>query len=100
MVDPDGDGDLTNDSDFRLNGSAIHLAEIPGFLYPGTYGGHTMGPDLTIPGSQYPRSGLNEANFNDIPGLGRALKFTFTLYDSRGIFKDGKTFTHIVYLDR
>jgi len=26
------------------------------------------------------------------------LKFTFTLYDSRGVFKDGQTFTHIVYL--
>ncbi len=32
-------------------------------------------------------------------GIGRALKFTFTLYDSRGVFKDGKKFTHIVYLD-
>ncbi len=31
--------------------------------------------------------------------FGRAMKFTFTLYDSRGIFKEGKTFTHIVYLD-
>jgi prepilin-type N-terminal cleavage/methylation domain-containing protein len=28
-----------------------------------------------------------------------ALMFTFTLYDSKGIFEDGKTFTHIVYLD-
>lgn len=28
----------------------------------------------------------------------RALKFTFTLYDSKGIIKDGRTFTHIVYL--
>jgi prepilin-type N-terminal cleavage/methylation domain-containing protein len=28
----------------------------------------------------------------------KALKFTFTLYDSRGIFKQGQTFTHIVYL--
>jgi hypothetical protein len=27
-----------------------------------------------------------------------ALKFTFTLYDSRGVFKDGQTFTHIIYL--
>jgi prepilin-type N-terminal cleavage/methylation domain-containing protein len=31
--------------------------------------------------------------------FGRALKFTFTLYDSRGVFKEGKKFTHIVYLD-
>lgn len=28
-----------------------------------------------------------------------AFKFTFTLYDSNGIFREGKTFTHIVYLD-
>lgn len=27
-----------------------------------------------------------------------ALRFTFTLYDSRGIIEDGRTFTHIVYL--
>ncbi len=38
-------------------------------------------------------------DFNSIPGLGRALKFTFTLYDSRGVFENGKKFTHIVYLD-
>jgi prepilin-type N-terminal cleavage/methylation domain-containing protein len=28
----------------------------------------------------------------------RAFKFTFTLYDSRGVIRDGRTFTHIVYL--
>jgi len=28
----------------------------------------------------------------------RAVKFTFTLYDSRGIIRNGKTFTHIVYV--
>jgi len=28
----------------------------------------------------------------------RAFKFTFTLYDSKGVIKDGRTFTHIVYL--
>ena len=28
-----------------------------------------------------------------------AFKFTFTLYDSKGIIKNGRTFTHIVYLD-
>lgn len=27
-----------------------------------------------------------------------ALKFTFTLYDSQGVFRNGQTFTHIVYL--
>lgn len=29
----------------------------------------------------------------------KALKFTFTLYDSKGILKGGRRFTHIVYLD-
>ncbi len=29
----------------------------------------------------------------------KALKFTFTLRDGNGYFADGKTFTHIVYLD-
>ena len=28
----------------------------------------------------------------------RAIRFTFTLYDSRGIIENGRTFTHIVYL--
>ncbi len=28
----------------------------------------------------------------------RAFKFTFTLYDSHGVIKNGRTFTHIVYL--
>jgi hypothetical protein len=28
-----------------------------------------------------------------------AFKFTFTLYDSKGIIKDGMTFTHIVYVE-
>ena len=28
----------------------------------------------------------------------RAFKFTFMLYDSKGIIKNGRTFTHIVYL--
>lgn len=28
----------------------------------------------------------------------KALKFTFMLYDSKGIIKEGRTFTHIVYL--
>ena len=29
----------------------------------------------------------------------KALKFTFTLYDSKGILEKGRTFTHIVYLE-
>jgi hypothetical protein len=69
---------------------------VPGVLYP--YGG------VRINNISYPREGtddrIDRAHFNKIPGLGRALKFTFTLYDSRGILKEGRTFTHIVYLDK
>ncbi|HSV26564.1 MAG TPA: hypothetical protein VLH60_01615, partial [Sedimentisphaerales bacterium] len=41
---------------------------------------------------------VTPAGFTGIAGMGRAIKFTFTLYDSRGFFRDGRTFTHIVYL--
>ena len=106
-IDPDGNGTL-GDSDFFLNGSVIDEGNVPGLLYP--YVGHLMeiDPDdmhgYLAAGSEsaaagYPREEIDAAHFRAIPGLGRALKFTFTLYDSRGVFKDGKTFTHIVYLD-
>lgn len=32
------------------------------------------------------------------PAFPQALKFTFKLYDSRGVFRDGQTFTHIIYI--
>ncbi len=91
-VDPDGNGDLT-DTDFVVdagNSARLDTTNVYGIWYPDMPGG--------IPGISY-GGPLNENSFNDIPGLGRALKFTFTLYDSRGIFPEGKTFTHIVYLD-
>ncbi len=72
-VDPNGDGDLT-DSDFvRLLPASMGSGMLAA-LYPGGGDGRTP------------------------PGPGKALKFTFTLFDSRGVFKSGKTFTHIVYL--
>jgi prepilin-type N-terminal cleavage/methylation domain-containing protein len=41
----------------------------------------------------------DESEFDDYPVIiTSAFKFTFTLYDSKGILEDGKTFTHIVYL--
>ena len=88
-VDPDGNGDLS-DTHFFLNDPNT----VPGVLYSGTYG------IVNINTIDYSRELINEANFNIIPGLGRALKFTFTLYDSKGIIKNGMTFTHIVYLDK
>jgi prepilin-type N-terminal cleavage/methylation domain-containing protein len=88
-VDPDGNGNLS-DTHFFLNDPNT----VPGVLYPG--------PDGTVHINtiDYSRELINEANFNIIPGLGRALKFTFTLYDSKGIITNGMTFTHIVYLDK
>ena len=88
QVDPDGDGDLS-DTEFYFSGSRT-----PGVLYPYPPNGL-----VSIKGVAYPRNGLSESRFDEIPGLGRALKFTFTLYDSRGIIKEGRTFTHIIYLD-
>ncbi len=88
QVNPNGNADLKDDSDFIIDGAELDQRKIPGLWYPrgpaifGTRQISTLDPD-----------------FNKIPGLGRALKFTFTLYDSRGLIKGGRTFTHIVYLD-
>jgi hypothetical protein len=96
-VDPDGDG-VYSDSDFPAVGAGVSAGNFfPGIIYPGKL--HDLGGNpFSDPELQYDTAMVTEANFNNIPGLGRALKFTFKLYDSRGIFKDGKTFTHIVYL--
>jgi prepilin-type N-terminal cleavage/methylation domain-containing protein len=94
-VDPDGDGSLA-DTDFLLagGGAALESEAVPGVLYPyPPYGG------VVIRNIDYPRDQVDREHFGVIPGLGRALKFTFTLYDSRGVLKEGQTFTHIVYLD-
>jgi prepilin-type N-terminal cleavage/methylation domain-containing protein len=94
QVDPDRDGDLA-DTDFLLaSGGGLEAEAVPGVLYPNPPYGQVQIRNIT-----YPRDLLDEENFDAIPGLGRALKFTFTLYDSRGILKEGRTFTHIVYLD-
>ncbi len=89
-VDPNGDGILSvGESDFYPDPNSV-----PGVLYPYPPYGMVIINNIT-----FSRVLVNEANFNSIPGLGRALKFTFTLYDSKGVIKDGRTFTHIVYLD-
>jgi len=103
-VDPDGDGLLT-DTNFipTADGTGLDPRAVPGVLYPYR---SWYDSDITDPKSYFKMNNmsyqgemLNQANFNNIPGLGRALKFTFTLYDSKGIIKEGRTFTHIVYLD-
>lgn len=103
MVDPQHDGTLT---DFITNppgGGVIDIdyEHVPEVLYPfPPHGGVVLG-GLFAQGQPYefPPDRLNEEHFNEIPGLGRALRFTFTLYDSRGIITEGRTFSHIVYLD-
>ncbi len=93
-VNPDGDADVNDDSDFFTSGSVINETNFPGLIYPGqvTWNNPTdpSNPNVVA---------VDGANFLTAPGLGRAFKFTFTLYDSRGIYKNGKTFTHIVWLD-
>jgi prepilin-type N-terminal cleavage/methylation domain-containing protein len=104
QVNPNGDASLKDDSDFVLEGDQPTPSGAAG-----SWNSH-QGSDLDprqIPGVWYPRQAIigNTAirpldrGFNAVPGLGRALKFTFTLYDSRGLVKGGRTFTHIVYLD-
>ena len=88
-VDPDGDGNLA-DTNFYFN----EPNNVPGVLYP-----YPPNGGVVINNISYPREQIDRIHFNNIPGLGKALKFTFTLFDSRGIIKDGMTFTHIVYLD-
>ena len=88
QVNPNGNADLKDDSDFILEGDELHPRQIPGLWYP-------RGPAV-LGGRQITTL---DPDFNKIPGLGRALKFTFTLYDTRGLIKGGRTFTHIVYLD-
>ncbi|MBN1817600.1 MAG: prepilin-type N-terminal cleavage/methylation domain-containing protein [Sedimentisphaerales bacterium] len=107
-VDPDGDGNIS-DTDFFLAGSVIDEENVPGLLYPhvptspaldagGILSSRTISSTVGQSLWYYPRTEIDEKHFEKIPGLGRALKFTFTLYDSKGVFTDGKTFTHIVRL--
>lgn len=93
QVNPDEDNELDDDSDFIVNpdGSDVHPTDIPALWYPRGR--------VNIVNAEYPADQIDEEHFNAIPGLGRALKFTFTLYDSRNLIKNGRTFTHIVYLD-
>jgi prepilin-type N-terminal cleavage/methylation domain-containing protein len=90
-VDPDGNGNL---SDSHFFNDVSDPNRVPGLLYPYPPNGQVIINHLT-----YPRNEIDKEHFNSIYGLGRAMKFTFTLYDSKNIIKQGVTFTHIVYLD-
>jgi len=85
--DPDGDP-VTADSDFSaMNASQFGIYfNTPGGVNPALY---WYGPE----GAKI-QTGWTFAGFYP-----KALKFTFTLYDSKGIIRNGRTFTHIVYLE-
>lgn len=85
--DPDGDGD-NSDSDFPPEGMF------------GIYFNMPEGVNVDV---SDPPDGVSEWLYSNLfflsGALPEAIKFTFTLYDSKDIFPDGKTFTHIVYLN-
>jgi len=85
-ADPDGDGNIS-DSDFTAM-----AADDFGF---GVYFNIAV-PTLA---DWFSPDKAHGTYFTGLPDLPRALKFTFTLYDSKGILKRPQTFTHIVYLD-
>jgi hypothetical protein len=89
-------GDTTASSDFDTMGGSY------GGAYFNMPGGVTIAAWFTIRNCKTdtdltPNNG-NEFYFTNT-FYPKALKFTLTLKDSNGIFADGKTFTHIVYLD-
>jgi hypothetical protein len=94
-IDPDGNGNLT-DSDFGSSGMSSNTF---GFYFntasPSSPVTNWFSPNVAQ-GVYYPGSPGNLVT--EKPAFPQAMKFTFTLYDSRGVFKDGQTFTHIVYI--
>ena len=101
--DPDGDPN-TPDTDYIIQKNlnvTKDEKQVAGVIYSrSNLTGVYLNPDGRFGGHNNFRTLMNEEHFNEIPGLGRALKFTFTLYDSKGLIPGGRTFTHIVYLDR
>jgi type II secretory pathway pseudopilin PulG len=85
--DPNGDGN-TSDSDF--GSAAMNRTQF------GVHFNLSGGTNLTD------WFAIQNCGTSGIPFKNtfypKALKFTFTLRDSNGLFTDGKTFTHIVYL--
>ncbi len=93
IADPLGDGSL-QDSDFNMtpDGSEIDPNNLKGLIYP-------QASWRTEPNAPAVVQGFTADQFNTIEGLGRALKFTFKVYDSFGLIENGRTFTHMVFLD-
>lgn len=82
-IDPNYDGDYSDADTRRWDGTADGYKLI----------GNQMDTE-NLPG-YYVKQNPSEFEAQ----IGSALKFTFTLYDSKGIFPEGKTFTYIVCLN-
>lgn len=98
--DPNQDGNYSNSELLVAQDDSLgdDVEPLAGVLYSGgsPFAAVSLGGEFE--GRSFNQQ-LTEERFNEIPGLGRALKFTFTLYDSKGLIPDGRTFTHIVKLD-
>jgi len=95
-VDPDQDGFYNDDSDFLMMQNTYSLS-LPWFGVSFKTAGVSDPTALAwfSPGdAQNVYIGYFPTGF-----FPKALKFTFTLYDSKGVIEDGRIFTHIVYLD-
>lgn len=76
QIDPNYDGNYS-DSDYPY---FVDKDKVDGILYDGS-GEESL------------------ATASGVPLTFAALKFTFTLYDDKGLFPEGRTFTHIVRID-
>jgi type II secretory pathway pseudopilin PulG len=89
-LDPDGNGSMS-DSDFDgTNGMGSNSF---GFYFYSAPPGSGWFSPAQATGTYYPDNIISPK-----PIYPRALKFVFVIYDSRGVFPNGQTFSHIVYL--
>ncbi|AQT68528.1 Type II secretory pathway, component PulJ [Anaerohalosphaera lusitana] len=102
QIDPSGEWDFGDDYSDRFvdaGGSpldptlGISSADSPVVLYQpgGTY--------FTVSGAGAADASTGTLALQEAPGLGRALKFTFTIHDENGFFENGKRFSYIVELN-
>jgi type II secretory pathway pseudopilin PulG len=99
-IDPDADGDDT-DSDFSvMNGGNPFGAyfELPGQTSNLNWNRVKPNSSETVAQMEIRRCRTGDVFFRP-EFYPKALKFTFRLKDSNNVFPNGKTFTHIVYLD-
>jgi prepilin-type N-terminal cleavage/methylation domain-containing protein len=99
---PDGSGTYSHFDLVRMDGFPSNPPVTP---KPGYTDFDVFGVFFNIPNSSQrnywgiaSRMRYNPTNKFPSGFYPKAMKFTFTLYDSKGVIKNGRTFTHIVYL--